>query len=140
MLYRLLGYAGLIPFLGLAVLSQVTVLDWDVQLVLLSYAAMIYSFLGGVLWGAAVVSGRHEKGGHSLLWVSVISMLWSWGWLLGTFLWPEFNFLWLASGSFLLLWLYETRVMNGVFPELFMRLRRNLSWVAALSLFVGGWS
>ncbi|MDX1347593.1 MAG: DUF3429 domain-containing protein [Thiomicrorhabdus chilensis] len=140
MLYKILGYAGLIPFLALAGLSHVALFEWEAQLVLLSYAAMIFSFLGGVLWGASVISVRDEEPSMGVLWISVVSMLWAWGWLLGAFWWPEFNFLWLASVSFLLLWFYETHAMAKTFPFFFVRLRRDLSWVAALSLFIGGWA
>lgn len=139
-LYRFLGYAGLVPFLVLSGLSHISFFDWDVKWALLTYAAMIFSFLGGILWGSTVVKAEQDAISFSVLWVSVASMLWGWTWLLGAVWWPEFNFLWLASVSFLLLWLYETRAMAKTFPVFFMRLRRDLSWVAALSLFIGGWA
>lgn len=54
-LIRTLGHAGLIPFFGLALLAWVVneqALPY-VALILVAYAALIASFLGGIHWGVA---------------------------------------------------------------------------------------
>lgn len=123
--HQLLGYAGLIPFIGLALLnilgSYPDSSEW-----LLSYAALIFSFLGGLLW---LVSMQYELPRHVPM-VSVGLMLWAWCWLL----WPTFNWFWLAAWSFLGLWLYEKFYLASVYSPAFLRIRAHLSLIAALSL------
>lgn len=124
-LHQLLGYAGLIPFIGLALINALGIFpssgDW-----LLTYSALIFSFLGGLLWR---VSMQNELPRHVPL-VSVGLMLFSWCWLLL----PIFNWFWLAAWSFLGLWLYEKFYLTSVYSPAFMRLRGQLSLIAALSL------
>ena len=124
-LYQLLGYGGLIPFVGLALLTVTGVYPASSEW-LLSYAALIFSFLGGMLW---LVSMQYQLPKHVPL-VSVSLMLWAWCWLL----WPAFNWFWLAAWSFLGLWLYEKYCLSMVFSPAFVRLRGQLSLIAALSL------
>lgn len=77
----LLGYAGLIPFLGLA-LALAAGLEPLGDLTLhafLVYAALILSFLGGIRWGAAAVGGYGSAGAWFL---SVMPCLWAFACLL----------------------------------------------------------
>ncbi|MCX4190462.1 DUF3429 domain-containing protein [Methylophaga sp. OBS3] len=124
-LHQLLGYAGLIPFVGLAIISMTGIYpnssEW-----LLTYAALILSFLGGLLW---VITMQYELPKH-VPFVSVGLMLWAWCWLL----WPTLNWFWLAAWSFLGLWLYEKYYISMVYSAEFIRLRGQLSLIAALSL------
>ena len=124
-LHQLLGYAGLIPFVVLAMLTVTGVYAASIEW-LLSYAALIFSFLGGLLW---LVSMQYELPKHVPL-VSVSVMLWAWCWLL----WPTFNWFWLAAWSFLSLWLYEKFYLAAVLSPAFLRLRGQLSLIAAISL------
>ncbi|MEM7704917.1 MAG: DUF3429 domain-containing protein [Pseudomonadota bacterium] len=71
----LLGYAGLIPFLGLA-----AALAADVNVSLASplfttYSAVILSFLGGIRWG--VYAGAAEPKDRDL-WISIAVSLAAW--------------------------------------------------------------
>ena len=54
--YQILGYAGALPFLGLAILSFV-LNDSRIASVQIGYAAIIASFLGGLHWPFAVKTG-----------------------------------------------------------------------------------
>lgn len=58
-LLRRLGYAGLLPFVGLAALLWLVKpgLQPFMALALTAYAALIASFLGGLHWGAAFLKG-----------------------------------------------------------------------------------
>lgn len=123
--HRLLGYAGLIPFIGLALLSFSDAYPASHQW-LLSYAALIMSFLGGLMWHASL---QHQLPRHVSI-VSVMLMLWAWCWLL----FPNVNWFWWAAWSFLAVWLYEKRYLSAVYSPAFMRLRAQLSLVAAFSL------
>lgn len=124
--HQFLGYAGLLPFIILALGSMGA--SPHARIFLLSYAALIFSFLGGILWGLSV---KQSLPAHASL-VSVSCMLWSWLWLLM----PAYNWFWLAALSFAALWLYEWLLLGRYYDRDFLRLRGQLSLVAALSLVV----
>jgi hypothetical protein len=67
-----LGYAGLIPFVGLALLLWLVSADLHpfVALSLAAYGAVIVSFLGGIHWGIGLRYAATEDPGHSfhLIW------------------------------------------------------------------------
>ncbi|WP_415898785.1 DUF3429 domain-containing protein [Neptuniibacter sp. QD48_11] len=126
--HRLFGYAGLIPFIGLAWLFHdkgALFDDW-----LLSYAALIFTFLAGVIWFASLATGaaKHQA------WISIIAMLWAWSWLVCPLPHP----LILAGASFFLLWLYEMHSLINIYPEAFWKLRTHLSVVAGSTLIISG--
>ncbi len=128
--HRILGYAGLLPFLGLAVMSWLGYLyaiDW-----LLSYAALIFSFLGGLIWYVSSV----EKLPRHVLIVSISTMLWAWCWLLS----PTHYWLWLAALSFIGLHLYERQQFHEIYSAELMRLRAHLSYGAAFFLWLAAMS
>lgn len=128
--HHMLGYAGLIPFYGLAIMSWLGFLyaiDW-----LLSYAALIFSFLGGLLWYASVVENLPRQ----VVIISVSTMLWAWFWLLS----PTHYWLWLAALSFIGLHLYERKQLSDVYSTELMRLRGHLSYGAALALWLAALS
>jgi hypothetical protein len=61
---RLLGYGGLLPFVGcLAIMLLADDRNWQHQaaIQLLNYAALIASFLGAVHWGAAVKGSQGAR-------------------------------------------------------------------------------
>ncbi|MCV6611982.1 MAG: DUF3429 domain-containing protein [Amphritea sp.] len=124
--HRTLGIAGLMPFIGL---SLVAISGSELySLYLLTYAALIFSFLGGVLW---FVSLNQQAPGH-LAWISVSVMLWAWSWLH-----PQFPAaLLLAAASFIGLHLYERYYLAGLYPQAFMTLRSMLTVIASVSLAV----
>lgn len=77
---RLLGYAGLLPLIGcaagleLAPTHRALLLDAG-----FGYAALIYSFLGGLWWGQGIVQGRPSAG---LFGIAVVPSLLAWGLML----------------------------------------------------------
>ena len=120
-----LGYAGLLPqLLALAGALTQTEWRWMAQAAGFAYAALIFSFLGGVWWGQAITSKR------SASWIFVVSVVaslialglflpWVVGWE-----WPGPSLLWLG----LLIGLsplVDRRI--GLAEPAFMRLRTHLS-------------
>lgn len=83
-LMHFLGGAGLIPFLA-ATLAELMALDWGITippiLVLMTYGAIILSFLGGVLWGRALHRAASDAT-HGLLIMSNVFSLLAWATLL----------------------------------------------------------
>ena len=83
-LARILGYAGAIPFLGcgFAGMSGADLAGFDPARLLISYAAVILSFLGGLHWGRVASAAVPERSaGLWLIW-SVIPSLIGWAALL----------------------------------------------------------
>lgn len=122
--HRYLGYAGLIPFVILAIGSLFD--NRHAEIFLIDYAALIFSFLGGMLWTLSI---KETLPVHVAL-VSVSAMLWAWLWLLT----PAYNWFWLAALSFVALWLYEWFLLRRFIEHEFLMLRGQLSLIAALSL------
>lgn len=115
-----LGWAGVLPFLGLALAAWWPASrDLAVQ-AFLAYGALILSFLGGARWGRAMAGGA----GTGQFAASVIPSLWAWlAWLL---LPPVPAILLLAGGFGLVAW-WDGRSDALAAPESFRRLRRGLS-------------
>jgi len=67
-----LGYAGLIPFVGLAFQFE----DETSVSAFMSYAAVILSFLGGIHWGVAMRDQRLAS--NTVLAVSMLPSLLAW--------------------------------------------------------------
>ncbi len=131
-LLGLLGFAGLIPFIGLAAaswgLAPSTHALW-VQAIEI-YAAIILSFLGGVHWGLAMAStgAAQHKG---LLWGVTPALL---AWLMVLIPWPMVS-LTLLILLLLLSWTVDRRVMAAMdFTQTYLWLRTPLTAVASLSL------
>ncbi|OAN60098.1 DUF3429 domain-containing protein [Sphingomonas sp. TDK1] len=77
---RMLGYAGLLPLIGCAAglvllpMHRVALLDAG-----FGYAALIFSFLGGLWWGQGIARGR---GSPALFAIAVLPSLIAWGLIL----------------------------------------------------------
>lgn len=61
-----LTWAGLIPFIGTAILGAIGLWQYPLLNVFLIYSAVILSFLGGVHWGL-VMAGKLERPQGSLI-------------------------------------------------------------------------
>lgn len=130
-----LAYAGLLPFVGLALMA------WLVDMALLpmvavalcSYAALIASFLGGVHWGVAWVraaSGATVPAGL-LVWGVAPSLL-AWP---GILMPAHAGLVW--QGALLLVcYAVDRRLYPAVGLGRWLTLRFRLSSVAALSCFI----
>jgi hypothetical protein len=142
-LIHTLGYAGLIPFVMLALLLWVVnadLLHW-VSIALASYAALIASFLGGVHWGIGwlgALPGRnannrpaHPQRNH-FLWGIVPALL---GWP-GLLMPPFAGLAWLGF-VLVLTYLADRTLYTRAGLQRWLTLRFRLSAVASLSCFLG---
>lgn len=130
---RLLGYAGLLPFLGAA--AGIWLAPGPVRavsfLALGTYGAVILSFLGAVHWGRMLA----EPAPETRAWYawSVLPALIGWVALL---LPPAFGLSVLTAG-FLLAWLVDRgAAARGHLPGWYGRLRAHLTAGVLLSLAV----
>ena len=133
-----LGMGGAIPFVGL---SGIMLLQYSGNIadaglpdrlfyhLLMTYAALIASFLGGIRWGLALV----RPNSNSLLWVSVIPSLLAWAAL--ALPRPYDNLV--LVGLFLWLVMIDVRlVLRALAPRWFGTLRIALTAVVLTSLLV----
>ena len=130
---RILGYAGALPFLGCVVAGGLgfDIAGLDFSRLLLGYAAIILSFLGGLHWGRVAASGAPvSSAGHWLIW-SVIPSLIGWAAL---FLPAQLAVLVLVL-CFLAALLIDLKLMADQIWQGWMRgLRLHLTLVAVASL------
>lgn len=139
----LLGAAGLIPFLALsAALAADTGIDrpWA-TLALMTYGAVILSFMGGVHWGLAMVRETRQDADPgsdlALYGASVIPSLA--GWFAILFLEPGPAMAVMAA-SFAGLLAYDfSAIRRGMAPGWYAALRFPLTVIVVLCLLVGGW-
>jgi hypothetical protein len=125
---RLLGIAGLLPFVGGAASLWILPPEWLglVANALLAYAALIVSFLGGIHWGLAMPQpGLRRK---QLIW-GVLPSLLGWGALLLNSIWG----LVLMAASLLLCYVVDTKFYRAQGLGDWLRLRAMLTAVAVAS-------
>lgn len=129
---RSLGYAGLLPFVGLALLVH----SWGehegfLRHALLAYGACIVSFVGAVHWGIGISASRRSR--SSFAW-SVLPALAAWVALSierpGSFV---------AMAVILLVCLaVDIRFYKaGELPHWYLKMRVALTTIGALSLIAG---
>ncbi|MCP4077312.1 MAG: DUF3429 domain-containing protein [Gammaproteobacteria bacterium] len=124
-IHYILGYSGLIPFIGLAMLQ---IAGWPMaQFVLIGYSTLIISFLAGTLWAASIY--------YSLNWqvalVSNLIMLAAWIILL------------LHESTAILIWaaillalqlFYESWKLKPLYPARLIKMRYVLTFGASCSI------
>ena len=127
-----LGYAGLLPFVTGALLMWLVRPDVQayVALALSAYAAVVLSFLGGILWGLAMRADAAATGG---LWWGVVPALVAWP----AVVMPPSAGLVILGLMLVVCYAVDRRLYpaHGAAPWLLLRFR--LSAVASLSCFVG---
>jgi hypothetical protein len=131
-LVKFLGYAGLIPFLGCALAVWINPgIPFQWLEVLLTYAASILSFLGGLHWAFAMllVLNQSEKN-YRYIW-SVMPSLIAW---LSFMLHPVEATVVLILGFLLQLWQDRIIRQSSQIPKWYFLLRCQLTLVASLSL------
>lgn len=135
-LIDLLGYGGLLPFAGLALLLWLVTPDlapW-VAMALSAYAALIASFLGGIHWGVAWL--RMERGQDHA------STHLAWGVAPSLLAWPGVvmpayaGLVWLAL-VLVVCYLVDRRLYPAAGLSAWLPLRFRLSSVAALCCLIG---
>ncbi len=130
-----LGYAGLIPLVGLAVLLWLVAPDLQpwVALALASYAALITSFLGGIHWGIGWSQlARSSDMKVHFLWGVMPSLL-AWP---GLVMPPYAGLAWLGM-VLIACYLVDRKLYARAGLGAWLKLRFRLSAVAALSCFIG---
>lgn len=129
---RILGYAGLIPFIVLSISSWLTPpLGHESIDLLVLYAAIILSFMGAVHWGAAVVNDTQNNSTHYT--ASVIPALVAWLAVLTTR--PIAISLLLVS--FIILYRHDCHVNDQLgFADWYLPLRKKLTVVVSICLSV----
>lgn len=127
---RILGFAGAVPFVAGA-LADLFVSGSMGDVVLLTYGAVILSFMGAIHWGAGMARGET---GFVGLGASVVPALVAWSTLLiGG--WPG---LCILAASFALLLAYDLAMVgSGSLPAWYAMLRRPLTAIVVATLLVG---
>lgn len=132
----LLGYGGLIPFIGLGILSNVEPQHAMMYRgALLLYGAVILSFVGAVHWGIALVDPRlSDRARNAAYLFSVIPALI--GWITYIFA-PVSAVLVLVLGFILQYWFDLKSAQTIQWPGWYLPLRLRLTVVASVFLMVG---
>ena len=129
----ILGYAGALPFLGCVVAGglRFDMAGLDFSRLLIGYAAIILSFLGGLHWGRVAASGASDSSaGRWLIW-SVIPSLIGWAAL---FLPAKLAALVLISCFLAALMIDLKLIANKIWQGWMRSLRLHLTLVAVASL------
>lgn len=124
LLARQLGFAGLIPFVALAL--AVWAQDPDAADALVAYAATITSFLGAIHWGLSMREPQPDA--KSLLWGVIPSLV---AWL--ALMMETDSALALLAALLVSCWLVDRRMYPRWGLEAWMTLRTPLTLVASLS-------
>jgi Protein of unknown function (DUF3429) len=128
-----LGYGGLAPFLGLAVLcalDQGHAIFW--QRSLAGYGAVILSFVGALHWGFAMLSPAFDARGRTATYVwSVVPALVGW---VALAMPSPIASVWLSVG-FVAHYVRDSGLHRRIgLPAWYLPLRRRLTTVAVLSM------
>ncbi len=127
-----LGIGGLLPFVAGAVGLWTLPPEWAglAALALLTYAAVIVSFLGGIHWGLAMSLAQTRR---SLLIWGVLPSLLAWAGLLLNSAWG----LLLMAASLLLCYIVDCKIYRSLQLGSWLGLRALLTFVAVLSCLAG---
>ena len=127
---KMLGYAGLIPFIIFSLGSWIPLpYVSDAIRILVAYAAVILSFMGAIHWGVALSRSARHRSKYYI--ASVLPALTAWLALLL----PESYALLILLTAFIVLLAYDCAVMKPQgFPLWYIPLRIRLTIVVALCL------
>lgn len=134
-----LGYGGLMPFIGLAVLTGADAQragQWSAAL--LGYGAVILAFVGALHWGVAMsVPGLDPRLRRQAFVWSVVPALLAWlATVLGGPTAP-----WILLGGFALHLAHDHRLAGPAgLPAWYLPLRWRLTGVAVACLLFGAWA
>lgn len=129
-----LGYAGLIPLVGLALLVWLVTPDLQawVALALAAYAALIVSFLGGIHWGIGWSQMAQAPDSKTHFVWGVVPSLLAWP---GLVMPPYAGLAWLGL-VLIVCYAVDRRLYRQAGLGVWLKLRFRLSAVAALSCFI----
>jgi hypothetical protein len=127
-----LGIAGLLPFVAGAAGLWLLPLEWAglAALALLTYGAVIVSFLGGIHWGLAMQLAQTRRG--LLIW-GVLPSLLAWAGLLLNSVWG----LLLMAASLLLCYIVDCQIYRSLRLGGWIGLRGLLTIVSVVSCLAG---
>jgi Protein of unknown function (DUF3429) len=133
-----LGFAGLVPFVALAIMIQLGPGTWYVywMTALSYYGAVILTFVGALQWAYAVK--RSARGGSARLQYgfSVTPALIAWL----SLLLPVWTAMQLQAGGLLVCYAFDRNMARfDPVPAWFLRMRAVLTLVAAASLTFASW-
>lgn len=132
---KILGYGGLIPFIGLALINFFKVIPTDIaQSGLLYYAAIILSFIAALHWGFAMFLQSLSESQRNIRYIwSVIPPLAVWFSIL---LDPTSFALILITGYLANLWqdILLKKIVANEIPPWYLPLRIQLTFVAVLCI------
>ncbi|BBP46465.1 hypothetical protein THMIRHAS_18380 [Thiosulfatimonas sediminis] len=127
-MHTILGFLGLIPFIGLSALS---IANWHAaDFMLASYSALIISFLAGALWTWTLVKTQPT-------WLSVVSnLIMLVSWLLLWLAWhgAGANIFFALAALLITLNLVEYQQLKNEIPSNYLTFRIRLTLIASLSL------
>lgn len=129
------GLAGLIPFVGLAVLAGLGPQPWQpvAAILLAQYGALITAFVGALHWGHAVQAGTRGGAAWLRYGYGVLPALWAWFALQ----FANATTLQLLAGGLLACLAADFMFQRSQpWPVWMMRLRLVLTAVASLSLLL----
>ena len=127
---KLIGFGGLTPFVGCAVLMYAGNTDTSIIALFASaiYGAVILSFVGAVHWGLAM---REDRSPYWYVWSIIPAIL---GWLAIVLLDIKISLLALAI-AFTLAWSVDRQAsLRGLIPAWYMQMRHILTAGATMSL------
>ena len=133
----LLGYAGLLPFIGGALGAWLTPPGWRpwVLYASLEYAAVILAFMGAIHWGLARREERNATAAQQQLALSVVPALF--GWVAVASGLPALLAVPLLMLAFGLLYLADLRAVQlGLAPAWYPTLRKPLTLIVLFCLAV----
>ena len=129
-LAKLIGYGGLIPFVGCSALMYAGNTGVSIIALFASavYGAVILSFVGAVHWGLAM---REDRSLHWYIWSVIPALM---GWLAIVILDIKITLVALAV-AFTLAWSVDRQAsLRGLIPEWYMQMRHILTAGATISL------
>ena len=129
-LAKLMGFGGLIPFFGCAVLMYAGNTEASIIALFASaiYAAVILSFVGAVHWGLTM---REDRSTYWYVWSVIPAIM---GWLAVVLLDIKISLLALAI-AFTLAWSVDRQAsLQGLIPAWYMQMRHILTAGATISL------
>jgi hypothetical protein len=129
-LAKLIGFGGLIPFVGCAILMYAGNTGASIIALFASavYGAVILSFVGAVHWGLTM---REDRSSYWYVWSITPAIM---GWLAIVFLDIKISLLALTV-AFTLAWSVDRQAsFQGLIPAWYMQMRHILTAGAAISL------
>ena len=129
-LAKLIGYGGLVPFVGCAVLMYADNTGASIIALFSSaiYGAVILSFVGAVHWGLTM---REDRSPYWYVWSIIPAVM---GWLAIILLDIKFSLLALAV-AFTLAWSVDRQAsLHGLIPAWYMQMRHILTTGATVSI------